>query len=57
MHRDATPLHGSSPTTWKEDVEWEEATEEGPNLTEKDWKKYNSKQGMRKYKDWKIKVE
>jgi len=43
-------LHESSPTSWKEDVRWEEATKEGP-------KTFSSKEGMRKYKDWKIKVE
>tara|TARA_B110000285_G_C14877363_1_gene492158 strand:- start:53 stop:448 length:396 start_codon:yes stop_codon:yes gene_type:complete len=50
MHRTVTALHKSSPTFWKEDVKWQEETKEGP-------KTFSSTKGMRKYKDWKIKVE
>lgn len=50
MHRHVTPLHKSSPTWWKEAVTWQEDTKEGQA-------DLSSTNGMRKYKDWKIKVE
>ena len=46
MHRHVTPLHKSSPTLWKEAVVWKEDTTD-----------FSSTNGMKKYKDWKIKVE
>ena len=46
MHRHVTPLHKSSPTLWKEAVVWKEDTTDS-----------SSTNGMKKYKDWKIKVE
>lgn len=50
MHRTVTPLHQSSPSLWKEDVAWQEETTAGT-------KTFSATNGMRKYKDWKIKVE
>jgi hypothetical protein len=50
MHRTVIPLHKSSPSFWKEDEVGELTWKEGE-------KAFSSPQGMRKYKDWKIKVE